>query len=126
MNEHNVLQDPRLSGFLDRVVALPDFQGIKPVAVDEQSILGDTLLHFAARWGDVEAGKLLLGAGAEPNAAGEYGNTPLHDAVGQKKYEFVRLLLAHGASREHRNDDGLTPVDLIRTSNDPRLKEIFS
>jgi uncharacterized protein len=75
--------------------------------------------------GDVREGKILLDAGADPNVRGEYGYTPLHNAIGQKHLEFAKLLLSRGASKELKNDDGLTPVDLARLSDDPRLRKLF-
>jgi len=126
LNKNDFLENVELSAFLERVVGLVDFQGIKPTRVNERSILGDTLLHFAARWGDEKAGKILLDAGVDQNVAGEHGYTPLHNAVEQKHFLFAKLLLARGASKEVKNNDGLTPVDLARLSDEPKFKEVFS
>src|SRR5262245_43952389 len=38
---------------------------------------GATALHWAAHWNDLEMTRALLGAGANPNAANDYGVTPL-------------------------------------------------
>lgn len=121
MNDRDISGITELSSFLERLAGLVDFQGIKPARVSERSILGDAPLHFAARWGDQNAGKILLEAGANPNLSGENGYTPLHNAIEGKHLEFTRLLLAHGASKERKNDDGLTAVDLAKLSDDPRL-----
>jgi len=44
----------------------------------------------------------------------------------KRNFEFVKLLLTHGALKELRNEDGLTAVDLAKLSDDRRFKEIFS
>ena len=49
----------------------------------------NTALHVSAAVGNVAAAECLLAAGAHVNAANEYGNTPLHNAVvhGQVRLE---------------------------------------
>jgi ankyrin repeat protein len=125
MSEQNPAVDPDLAAFFAKLGRMIEFFGT-PTDVNERGLYGDTPLHFAAFWGDVKIGRLLLDAGADPNIGGEYGNTPLHEAVGCKNCDFITLLLAHGASKELRNEDGLTPIDMAKLSNDTRLKEILS
>ena len=38
---------------------------------------GATALHWAAHWADMETVTVLLAAGADPNAANDFGVTPL-------------------------------------------------
>jgi ankyrin repeat protein len=74
-------------------------------------------LHAAAQEGQVEAVRLLLTAGADPNKADEHGNGPLWTAVHQAclvrrtdaNLEVVRLLLAAGADPDHMNNYGRSP-----------------
>jgi hypothetical protein len=40
------------------------------------------------------------------NAPGEFGYTPLHDAVAQGRADVVKILLKHGASPLKKNDWG--------------------
>lgn len=54
----------------------------------------------------------LLDGGANVNAIGELGNTPLHEAAGQGHIEVVRLLLAAGAVPLEPNEFGETALDI--------------
>lgn len=72
--------------------------GIKDQLEQRGGVRGSTALHVAATYGEAEAVKLLLGAGAdvnEPNAAGESG---IQWASFWKHEQTVRLLLEAGAS----------------------------
>lgn len=74
---------------------------------------GDTLLHVACIWGDIRAVRLLLGAGAEINAAGDMKMTPLHIAVGGRFLDVVHFLLSAGAIQT-KNAFGYTPLEWAR------------
>jgi len=58
----------------------------------------------------VEALKLLLAAGADPNAKAPDGSTPLHQAVEEQQVAIVRALVAGGAKLDAVNKDNLTPL----------------
>ena len=58
---------------------------------------GNTLLSEAAAGGAVDAVKLLLGLGADPNTQGEFKRTPLWRAAFLGKTDCVGPLLAGGA-----------------------------
>jgi ankyrin repeat protein len=60
----------------------------------------------------VEAMKLLLAAGANPNAKTSDGATPLHQAVQAKQVAIIRTLAAAGASLDAVNKDNKTPLQL--------------
>jgi ankyrin repeat protein len=55
-----------------------------------------TALQLASTWGQADAARLLLQAGADVNAVAADG-TPLHAAVRYKRLGVVSVLLAHGA-----------------------------
>jgi ankyrin repeat protein len=57
---------------------------------------------------------LLLARGADPNRAQHSGWTPLHEASAHGDMASLETLLAHGARRDVRLDDGRTPADLAR------------
>ena len=58
---------------------------------------GDSLVMLAAYHGHLEAVRLLLERGADPNQANDKGQTPLAGAVFKGGVEIIQALLAHGA-----------------------------
>ena len=61
----------------------------------------------------VDAVKVLLEAGANPNAWGPEGATPLHMAVQNRvDLDVIRALVDGGADLYHYSQEGLTPLEL--------------
>ena len=58
----------------------------------------------AANTGNIEAVKQAIANGADVNAKGELGETPLHNAVGKGLKEVAELLIANGAEVNAKND----------------------
>ena len=56
--------------------------------------LGWTPLHEAANHGHEEVVKYLLKHGADINAPGMEGDTPLHDAVGNDHFSVSTIMLS--------------------------------
>ncbi|HEY2952662.1 MAG TPA: ankyrin repeat domain-containing protein, partial [Verrucomicrobiae bacterium] len=74
-----------------------------------------TVLQSAVANRQDSMAELLLRAGANPNVFYEQdGNTPLHWAVDPKRKPMVKLLLAHKANVNARNNSGRTPLDLTK------------
>jgi ankyrin repeat protein len=73
-------------------------------------------LHSAAASRSTSISRLLLDAGAPPDARQTGGYTPLHEAALHADVELIELLLQHGARADIRNDDGRTPADLARAA----------
>jgi len=73
---------------------------------------GETPLDWAAASGNIDAVKVLLAKGANPNPDGRRGNgmTPLRRAVENGHVDIAHELLAHGAAGRE------TLVDIARTS----------
>jgi ankyrin repeat protein len=71
-------------------------------------LAGTTPLMYAALYGDVEAMRQLLEAGADPNVASDSGSTALMLAIHDPAK--TRLLLDAGANPNIRPDDGRTAL----------------
>jgi ankyrin repeat protein len=97
----------------------------RAISVTEIGYCGDTPLHVAAIWGDVQAIDMLVLAGADLDAPGEFHFTPLRHAVGQGHVEAARRLLELGASTQTRGDWGRTPEELARSPESPRMIALF-
>src|SRR5262245_44932664 len=83
--------------------------------------VGDTFLHLAAAGYRVEIVRLLLAAGANPNAtSNRRRSSPLHYAAdgfitgpawdGRKQVETIQCLLAHSANLHLQDMNGATPL----------------
>lgn len=83
---------------------------------------GQTPLHVAAMQAQLEAVKLLLEAGANPNAVDKKGNTPLMIAASglagdaEREWHTVDCLLRAGADPSRRNHEGKTATDISEKS----------
>ena len=82
-----------------------------PFGIDTRTPEGDTPLHILAWRRDAEGARVILAAGADPNAVGDMGQTPLHVAIRQGDAEFVRLLLDARASVSAVSEFGRTPLE---------------
>lgn len=55
---------------------------------------------------------LMVEKGADVKAQDKQGFTALHHAAGLGDGELVKLLVAKGASKEVKNEDGMSPLDM--------------
>jgi hypothetical protein len=69
------------------------------------------LITLAALVGDVDVTRALIDAGANPNALGGDGRTPLHAAAFAGHLPIVELLLEADADPAKRGPDGGSPLD---------------
>ena len=83
--------------------------GRSPISINEKDALGDTPLHIAAAWGDPASVALLVRAGADVNAVGDRGRTPLFCT---DRVEVATILVDAGADIRHRDDQGMTIKEL--------------
>ena len=66
----------------------------------------NTPLIYGSLHGQTEAVELLIQAGADVSATGEYQRTALHAAVQGGQPSTVSVLLDHGADIESKDEDG--------------------
>jgi ankyrin repeat protein len=72
----------------------------------------------------LEALKVLLAAGANPNAKAPDGSTPLHLAVQEQQVAIIRTLAAAGGKLDAVNKDNLTPLLLAEKPKTPNPNEM--
>jgi ankyrin repeat protein len=96
-----------------------------PMNVNSRRADGDTPLHIAATWGDVEAIEMLVRAGAEVDAIGDLDSTPLYTAVLHGHAAAARTLVEAGASRDRRDQFGRTATELAMRSGNNELMALF-
>ena len=81
--------------------------------------LGPPPFREASNREPVEAIKVLLAAGANPNVKGPDGSTPLHQAVTARQVPIIRELVGAGAKLDAVNKDNLTPLQLAEKPEPP-------
>ena len=82
-------------------------------------------LHAAVARMDVDIARLLLMAGADPNARQADDFTPLHGAAQNGQLEMVELLLEFGADPGVLKSDGKTALDLAAEFQHPVVVEFL-
>ncbi|QNA90207.1 ankyrin repeat domain-containing protein [Massilia sp. Dwa41.01b] len=88
--------------------------GIEIARFDQRNFMNDTVLHTVCSWGDFAAVKVLVAAGADVNARGDRGATPLFNAVMGGNPEVVSFLLKAGADPRIPNGYERQVVDYAR------------
>ncbi|MFN8587112.1 MAG: ankyrin repeat domain-containing protein [Candidatus Eisenbacteria bacterium] len=94
--------------------------GADPAAVAANAMRVQPL-HSAAAARDLDMCRVLLEAGAPPDAAQHQGWTALMAAAQHGLEPLADLLLAHGARRVVRADDGRTAADLAQAAGHTAL-----
>jgi ankyrin repeat protein len=73
---------------------------------------GETPLHLAALYGQLETVKLLLEHAKDKNPADNEDTTPLHWAAESGHLEIVKLLLEHAKDKNPADNEDMTPLHL--------------
>lgn len=119
----NAMRD--VEAIFKEVEKVPDFYGHKIDSVSYKNGYGDSPLHIVASWGDTEAIEILVLAGADINAKGETGFTPLHYAAEQNRPAAILKLLQLGA-KAIENDDGETPLELAKNLKNTEAIDVLA
>jgi ankyrin repeat protein len=82
-------------------------------------------IHSAAAGNQVEAMRLLLEHGADPNACQAGQVAPLHIAAQKGNLQMTLLLLLSGADLQQKTAEGKTALDLAREANHPEVVELL-
>ncbi|CAG0890334.1 unnamed protein product [Cyprideis torosa] len=90
-----------------------------------ENISGWTALAHAAQEGHTHVMEILLAAGAEVDARGSDGLTPLQWACMKGSLEGARLLIDHGADWTLADDFGVNAVWFALHRGEPSLREYF-
>jgi uncharacterized protein len=98
-----------------------------PQAIDEAASDGFTPLQLACFFGHEEIAAYLLEKGANVHAVARNGMKiqPLHAAVAGQHTGIVRLLIAHGADVNARQQDEFTPLMAARQNNNGEIEAML-
>jgi ankyrin repeat protein len=122
-----LLQDARPGTAIFTAAALGQLAAVERALTSNSALAqsrtpnGQTPLHLAAQWGQLEVARLLLAHGAGANARDAESRTPLHAQTGHAtRLDLLDLLIAHGA------DPTLSIRMETRRSSSPPASSIMS
>jgi ankyrin repeat protein len=111
---------------LGRIAQLKQLASAR-AAVDALSADGFTALHFACFFGQGEAARVLIEAGAAVDAvaANPMKVMPLHSAASARNLDAARHLLEHGAPVNARQEMGWVPIHAAAQNGDRAMVELL-
>ena len=115
----------KLADIIKKYSRHPQFLGLNVTDVNQPGAVDDTLLHIAARKGELDDVKVLVACGAKVNAIGDMGGTPLHDAAAKGRVEVVAFLLASGADPNIKDEFGNTAADWAKEENHNDVRKLL-
>uniref|UniRef100_A0A7S2HJ57 Uncharacterized protein n=1 Tax=Helicotheca tamesis TaxID=374047 RepID=A0A7S2HJ57_9STRA len=94
---------------------------VRKIPASHSNFIGQTSLHIAVLWGNIECIEVLIEKGANVNAANSLsGDTPLHLAVtsnktsAETKVKILDMLLEAGADTSVRDYSSKAPADYLK------------
>ncbi len=82
---------------------------------------GEPLLLYAVRYRALNAVRMLLGRGADPNRTATNGGTALHYAVANHDYAMAEALLAGGAKPDIADRKGVSPLQMAQRMHNENI-----
>lgn len=118
-----IIYDAISKGFKDIVLELC----LAQTNVNNQDKTGKTPLHFSAIHSQLDIAKTLINYGADVNLKDNNGNTPIFDAVFNTKGVdgMILLLKENGADPSIENNYGISPKEIVETSDNFKFPLIF-
>jgi uncharacterized protein len=93
--------------------------GVEILNFEQRNFLNDTVLHTVSGWGQLDAVKALVNAGADVNAKGDQGATPLFNAAMGGNADVVAFLLKSGADPRICNEYNRSVLDYAKNIGAP-------
>ena len=116
-------------GYLDliaKIFEVCEKDGRTAEVFNAKDNIGTTALHNAARAGQEETCKFLIGKGCDVNEVNNYRDSPLHCAAELGQISTCKALLEKGANPDNQNEDENTPYHLAQDNiGEDTAKEIF-
>ncbi len=84
---------------------------------------GQTLLHIAAKSGNLNVMKCLVNKGASTNTKDKYYNTPLHSAAYAGELDIVKYLIIKNNNINAKGEYGRTPLHIAAINGDLDMVE---
>ncbi|KAF4654594.1 hypothetical protein FOZ61_008169 [Perkinsus olseni] len=88
---------------------------IDPAQVTVKNVYGDTALHYACKWTDIEMVEVLLQNSADVHARNQFGQFPI-DHAAKRSPEIFSALKDYGALWDRKNKCGVPPEGMLHSS----------
>jgi len=98
--DYLISKGARVNTRIDGITPKDDY---KPYDISPPNKWGNTPLHIAEEYNNINIIKFLVANGADVNAIGRFGNTPLYNAAINGHIEIVKYLVSQGADVNARN-----------------------
>ena len=93
--------------------------------IEQRNERGWTLLMSAAHWSWPRIVRVLLEAGADPNAYDYHELLPMHHAIAGGSVDSVKLLLGAGTNLNHRDEHGRNWALVAEKKHQHRIQRFF-